>query len=96
MKAQHWVFTVRYFPEGTRDAQRFAIVGPARASTVEAVLHLGSIPEAVRAEIRADAVVRKFVDGQLDPATTGYYAPCPVAASTSWLVCIGSVQEVLS
>ena len=95
MKVQDWIFSVRYAPEGERSFRRCAIVGPARASTVEAVLHLAEMPEPVRAEIRADETVRKFVDGGLDPDTSGYYAPCPVATASSWIVCIGSVHEVI-
>ena len=95
MKVQDWIFSVRYAPEGERAFRRRAIVGPARASTVEAVLHLAQIPEPVRAEIRANETVRKFVDGALDPELSGYYTDCPVAGTTSWCVCIGSVHEVL-
>jgi hypothetical protein len=95
MKVQDWIFTVRYCPEGARDLRRFAVVGPARASTVEAALHLAGVPEIVRTEIRADEVVRRFVDGLLDPEASGYYAPCPVATISDWIVCIGSVQEVV-
>jgi hypothetical protein len=92
MKAQDWIVSVRY---GTslRDSCRRAVVGPARASTVEAALHLAGVPEAVRAEIRAHQVVRDFVDAKLDPERTGYYASRGDAAS--WVVCIGSVHEVL-
>ena len=96
MKVQDWIFTVRYCPEGERELRRFTVVGPGRASTVETVLQLGSVPEAVRAEIRANEIVRKFVDGQLDPEESGYYAPCPLMTASSWIVCIGSVQEVIS
>lgn len=96
MKVQDWIFSVRCVREDARVLQRCAVVGPARASTVEAALHLAGLPESVRAEIRADETVRKFVDGLLDPDQSGYYAPCPYPASRSWIVCIGSVQEVLS
>jgi len=92
---QDWLFSVRYAPEGTRDFCRRAVVGPGHASTVEAVLHLADVPEDVRAEIRADETVRKFVEGNLDPEASGYYAPCPYPMSRSWLICIGSVHEVL-
>jgi len=95
MKVQDWIFSVRYAAEGERTSRRCAIVGPARASTVEALLHLAQIPEPVRVEIRADETVRKFVDGLLDPDLSGYYTDCPVAGTTSWFVCIGSVHEVL-
>lgn len=90
-----WIFSLRYRGEDERVMKRRAVVGPARASTVEAALHLAGVPEETRAEIRADETVRKFVDGLLDPEESGYYAPCPFAAASPWLICIGSVQEVL-
>ena len=95
MKVQDWIFSVRYGREGERVLDRCAIVGPARTSTVEAALHLAGLPEDVRAAIRADETVRKFVDGLLDPEVTGYYAHAPVASASTWVVCIGSVQEVI-
>jgi hypothetical protein len=49
------------------------------------------VPEAVRAEIRADATVRMFIEGAL-ASEEGYYV-CPM--SGSWHVCIGPVHEVL-
>lgn len=96
MKVQDWIFSVRYRPEGERDFRRHAVVGPARASTVEAALHLAGVPEAVRVEIRANRTVREFVDGRLDADRSGYHAPCPLSAAAFWIVCIGSIQEVLS
>jgi len=96
MKVQDWVFSVRYRPEGERDLRRFAVVGPARASTVEAALHLADAPESIRAEIRSSEVVRQFVEGALDPDTQGYYAPCPLSAASDWIVCIGAIQAVIS
>jgi hypothetical protein len=95
VKVQDWIFSVRYAPAGVRDLCRCAVVGPARTSTVEAALHLANVPESVRVEIRADETIRKFVDGLLDPEQSGYYAPCPLASSSFWVVCIGSVQEVI-
>jgi hypothetical protein len=95
MKEQRWIFSIRYAPEGVRDFCRRAVVGPAQAATVEAALHLAGIPEAERSEIRADATVRSFVDGALDSEESGYYAPQPFPLSRSWVVCIGSVHEVL-
>lgn len=89
-----WIFSIRYAPEGVRDFYRHAVVGPAHVSTVEAALCLAGVPEAVRAEIRADATVRLFVEGALDPAESGYYAPQPFPMSRRWIVCIGSVHEV--
>lgn len=95
MKVQDWVFSIRYAPEGVRDLCRRAVVGPARSSTVEAALHLAGVPEDVRAEIRANETVRKFVEGALDPELTGYYVPSPFPTASSWLVCIGPVHEVI-
>ena len=92
----NWIFSIRYAPEGARDFCRRAVVGPAHASTVEAALHLSGLPEAVRAEIRADATVRMFVEGALSPEESGYYAPQPFPMSRSWIVCIGTVHEVLT
>lgn len=91
----NWIFSIRYAPGGLRNFSRRAVVGPARASTVEAALHLAGVPEDVRAEIRSDATVRCFVDGTLDPEATGYYTPQPFPTSRPWLVCIGPVHEVL-
>jgi hypothetical protein len=95
VKVQDWILSIRYRGEDERVMHRCAIVGPARASTVEAALHLAGVPEETRAEIRADETVRKFVDGLLDPEESGYYAPSPFATASPWLVCIGSVQEVI-
>lgn len=90
----NWIFSVRYSSEGARNFRRHAVVGPARSSTVEAALDLAGIPETIRAEIRADATVRLFVRGALDPEESGYYAPQPFPTSRSWIVCIGSVHQV--
>lgn len=95
MRAQYWIFSVRYTPAGSRDFRRCAVVGPARESTVEAVLHLAGVPEDVRAEIRDNATVRSFIEGKLDPGQSGYYAPQPFPIE-SWIICIGSVHEVLA
>jgi hypothetical protein len=96
MKVQDWILSVRFWPDDNkRDVRRSAVVGPGRSSTVEAALHLANVPETVRAEIRADETVLKFVEGALDPESSGYYAPCPFPASRSWVVCIGSVHEVI-
>jgi hypothetical protein len=96
MRVQDWIFTVCYCPEGESALRRHPVVGPARASTVEAALHLAGVPEPVRAEIRADEVVRKFVEGRLDPQKHGYYTRCPIGSSSGWVICIGSIQAVLS
>ncbi len=95
MTQQNWIFSVRYAPDGVRDFCRRAIVGPGRASTVEAALHLAGVPEGVRAEIRTHQTVRDFVEGRLDHDSTGYYVPCPMPTSSSWLICIGPVHEVM-
>lgn len=93
MKAQSWIFSIRYAAGSRR-----AVVGPARSSTVEAALHLAGVPEEVRVEIRADATVRLFVEGALDFGASGYHTHNLVRAPTitrSWSVCIGSVHAVL-
>ncbi len=90
MKVQDWIFSVHFRGEDSYLTRRFAIVGPARASTVEAALHQAGISEDVRLEIRTDATVRAFVEGRLDPKGRGYYT-----SSSSWDICIGSVHEVL-
>lgn len=105
MKAQNWIFSIRYCPPqlgGPLPAiDRWAVVGPARASTVEAALHLAKVPEELRAGIRANEVVRAFIDGKLDPAKSGYYVDSAPRreeswrAHASWTICIGSVHEVL-
>ena len=96
MKVQDWIFSVRFWPDANkRDLRRSAVVGPGRSSTVEAALHLANVPEIIRAEIRANETVRKFVEGTLDPDATGYYAPSPFPTNRSWVVCIGSVHEVI-
>lgn len=92
--AVHWIFSIRYAPEGSGDYRRRAVVGPAQASTVETALNLAEVSEAVRTEIRADPTVRLFVEGTLDPEASGYYAPMPYSLSRPWLICIGSVHEV--
>ena len=93
MRVQDWVFSVRYTSEdgqlGLRD--RAAVVGPARASTVEAAIRQANVPEAIGAGIRTCEIVRDFVEGRLDPERSGYYTSGP-----SWAVCIGSVHDVLS
>jgi hypothetical protein len=99
VKAQSWIFSVRYWsprPAKAPDVHRWAAVGRASASTVEAALRLANVPEEIRVEIRSHAVVRDFVEDKLDPARTGYYVqPQPDLKSSEWLVCIGPVHEVL-
>lgn len=95
-KVQHWIFSVRFWPDAdSRVPRRAAVVGPGRSSTVETALHLASLPEAIRTQIRAEETVRKFVEGALDPETSGYYVPCPMQCNYSWVVCIGLVHAVM-
>jgi hypothetical protein len=101
VKAQDWIFSVRYWEPRPGKApaavDRWAVVGPARALTAETALHLAGVPEAVRAEIRAHQTVRDFIDGRLDPNLTGYYVQPPASPTkeSEWLVCIGPVHEVI-
>jgi hypothetical protein len=95
MKVQDWIFSVRVWIEGSYGMHRVAVVGPAGISTVEAALRLAELPEDLRAEIRSDETVRRFVEGKLDPEASGYHAPSPYPTSKSWVVCIGSVHEVV-
>jgi len=101
----NWIFSVRFCPPSSDGnlppLERWAVVGPARASTVEAALHLAKVPEHYRAEIRGHQTVRDFVDGKLDPQLHGYYVDSPVRREEdwrsfgSWTVGIGSVHRVL-
>ena len=95
MIEKSWIFSVRVWIEGTHGMKRVAVVGPASAATVEAALRLAGLPEDLRNEIRADETVRKFVEGKLDSEVSGYHTPSPYPVSKSWVVCIGSVHEVL-
>lgn len=94
MKVQDWIVSVSY-GTSVRDSCRRAVVGSARASTVEAALHLAGVPETVRAEIRAHGTVRDFVEGKLDSERTGYYASSSMPEWSAWAVCIGPVHKVL-
>lgn len=77
MKVQHWSVTVRYAAPGSRpgnrrhpspeDFCRRSVVGPVEPSTIEAVFDLLGVPEGTRATIRANRVVRDFVEGKLVP-----------------------------
>jgi hypothetical protein len=97
MKTQQWIFTVYYHPDGV-NLIRHAVVGPASASTVEAAFHLAKVPEALRAQIRADECVRRFVEDALIPEelNCGCYIRCPIGQKEGWVIRIESVQEVLS
>jgi len=101
-----WIFSVRYCPPQAEGSplpalNRWAVVGPARASTVEAALHFAKVPELYRVEIRGHQTVRDFVDDKLDPALHGYYVDSAVRREEdwrsfgSWTVGIGSVHQVL-
>ncbi len=95
MKAQDWIVTIRHYSDSAET--RRTVVGPARASTVEAALHLADLAEDLRHEIRTDETVRRFIDGQLDHDANGYYVQprCSPHASTLWVVCIGPVHAVV-
>ena len=99
MKVQDWIFSIRYWTHTVGSTiQRYAVVGPGRASTVAA--SPTGVPEDVRKQIRANDVVHDFVEGRLDPDKTGYYATSfPYAvdahATTSSAMFIGWVQEIL-
>lgn len=77
MKVQNWAVTVRYAAPGSRpgnrrhpppeDFRRRTVVGPVEPSTIEAVFDLLDIPENFRVMMRADRVVRDFVEGKLVP-----------------------------
>ena len=91
----NWIFSIRLWTDNeTCYMRRVAIVGPARASTVEAALRLADAPEELRTEIRAAETVRKFIEDKLDPESNGYITE-PPPASTLWLVCIASIHEVI-
>jgi hypothetical protein len=72
-----WAVSARYAAPGSRPASRRhpvpedfcrrTVVGPAGVATVEAVLDLLGVPEDVRVKIRANRVVRDFVEGRLVP-----------------------------
>lgn len=95
MKAQDWIFSIRFAAAGESRMQRWAVVGPACLSTVEAALRSATVPPEVRAEIVADKTVVSFVAGVLNPESSGFFALGPPRPMGSWEVCIGSVQEVL-
>ena len=106
MKVKDWIVSVRYCPPQSEGPlppiRRWAVVGPASASTIEAALHLATVPEESRAAIRTNEIVRDFIDGKLDPDKSGYYIDSPPRAERawrsqpSWTICIGSVHEVLA
>ena len=85
-----WIFSMRVPRDGVW--RRQAVVGPASSSTVEAALHLAGASEEVRAEVRASAIVRDFVEGKLDPDGYGHH----VHGDDAWYATIGSVHVVLA
>lgn len=96
MSERPWFFSLRFWPSPDKpDMTRVAVVGPARSSTVEAALHLARAPEDLRAKIRSDATVRKFVEGALDPTSNGYYMHSSMETTPEWIICIASVHEVI-
>ena len=96
MSERAWFFSLRlWLDPGKPDITRVAVVGPARPSTVEAALHLARAPENLRAKIRSDTTVRKFIEDTLDPMSNGYYMHSSTGASPEWVICIVSVQEVI-
>jgi hypothetical protein len=77
MNVQSWAVSARYAAPGSRpasrrhpvpeDFSRRTVVGPASTATVETVLDLLGVPGDVRVRIRANRVVRDFVEGKLIP-----------------------------
>lgn len=113
MKVQNWVVSARYAAPGSRpgnrrhpvpeDFCRRTVVGPAEASTVEAVLDLLEVPEKVRAKIRARDIMRDFVEGRLVPDhpyphhTDGghYVSNSPDAQFVEWEIEFAFVTRVI-
>lgn len=114
MKVQNWAVTVRYAAPGSRpgnrrhpspeDFCRRTIVGPVEPSTVEAVLDLLRVPEEFRVRIRANNVVRDFVEGKLVPdhpyphhMTGGCYvnSRTPDEQSVEWSIEFTFVTQVI-
>jgi hypothetical protein len=114
MKAHNWAVTVRYAPApGWRpptrrhptpeDFIRHTVVGPAHTSTVEAVLELLDVPENVRLMIRANDVVRNFVEGRLIPnqpyphhaVGMNYVNNAPDAQLVEWTIAFEFVTRVI-
>lgn len=101
----NWAVTARYAgvpgsrPETRRhpapeDFVRRTVVGPANAITVEALLDLLEVPESDRVRIRANSVVKNFVEGRLIPdqpyphhANGGrYISDAPNAPLAEWSI----------
>ena len=100
MKVQNWIFSINYeYLEGRRDLRRFAVVGAGHSGTVERALCLAGVSGKARAEIYTDPIVRKFVEGLLDPEHPdmfGYSTRCPIGEEPGWVICISSVHEIIS
>jgi hypothetical protein len=113
MKTQNWAVSARYAAPGSRpgnrrhpvpeDFCRRTVVGPAEASTVEAVLDVLEVPEDVRVKIRAKDVVRDFVEGSLVPDQTypyhavgmHYVSDAPDAQLVEWSIEFAFVTQVI-
>jgi len=91
-----WIFSLRYLEDDQpAERERVAVVGPANASTAEAVFRLAHVPDDARLFLRKLPIVRHFVEDRLDAARTGYYEHGRLG-SVSWCICIGPVHEVLA
>lgn len=114
MKKQNWTVTMRYAAPGPRpgnrrhpspeDFSRRTLVGPAEIATIEAVFDLLEVPEGVRARIRANRVVRDFVEGVLVPdhpyphhaVGMQYVSDAPDAQLVEWSIEFAFVTRVLT
>ncbi len=113
MKTRHWAVSARYAAPGSRpgnrrhpapeDFLRRTVVGPAAAATVEAVLDLLEVPEDVRVKIRANDVVRNFVEDKIVPDQpypdhmTGmhYVSGAPDAQLAEWSIEFAFVTRMI-
>jgi len=78
-------------------------VGPAEIATLEAVFDLLEVPEGVRARIRANRVVRDFVEGALVPdhqphhaVGMHYVSDAPDAQLVEWSIEFAFVTRVIT
>ncbi len=108
---RHWVVSARYAAAGPRpgnrrhpapeDFCRRTVVGPAAPATVEAVLDLLAVSEDVRIKIRANSVVRDFVEDKLVPDQAyphnalgmHYVSADPDAQLVEWDLCFAFVSQ---
>ena len=113
MKVQNWAVSARYAAPGSRpgnrrhpapeDFLRRTVVGPADVLTIEAVLDLLEAPENVRATIRANRVVRDFVEGKLVPDQSyphhavgmHYVSDAPDAPLVEWSIEFAFVTRMI-